>query len=193
VGIGNRFEHFLSPVIQKVSTAEMQSAEHNPAAIASEGATEETTGEPHTTPINESEEGSAHEKELEWTLMGISILAAFGGWGLAWVFYIKRPDLPDRVTATLGGVYTTVLNKYYVDEIYRAVVVSPLVTGSTKVLWRGIDTGVIDATVNEAGHGAQEISDGVRRQQSGNIRSYAGWVAAGAALVIIYMVWMGTK
>ena len=193
VGIGNRFEHFLSPVIQKVSTAEMQSAEHNPAAIASEGATEETTGEPHTTPINESEEGSAHEKELEWTLMGISILAAFGGWGLAWVFYIKRPDLPDRVTATLGGLYTTVLNKYYVDEIYRAVVVSPLVTGSTKVLWRGIDTGVIDATVNEAGHGAQEISDGVRRQQSGNIRSYAGWVAAGAALVIIYMVWMGTK
>jgi NADH-quinone oxidoreductase subunit L len=47
--------------------------------------------------------------------------------------------------------------------------------------------------VNEAAGGAQEVSDALRRQQSGNIRSYAGWVAAGAAAVIAYMVWMGAR
>ncbi len=193
VGIGNRFEHFLSPVIQKVSTTEMQVAESNTAGIAAEGATAGHTGEPHTTPVNESEEGSAHEKKLEVTLMGISILAAFSGLGLAWFFYIKRKDLPERISASLGGVYTTVLNKYYVDEIYQAAIINPLVALSDKVLWRGIDVGVIDASVNSLGRGTKDVSDGVRQQQSGNIRSYAGWVAAGAALVIVYMVWMGTR
>ncbi len=38
-----------------------------------------------------------------------------------------------------------------------------------------------------------QVSDNVRHMQSGNLRSYAGWVAAGAAVVIAYMVWMGVR
>jgi NADH-quinone oxidoreductase subunit L len=140
--------------------------------------------------VSEGEE-SAHEKQMEYTLMGVSILAAFGGLGFAWLLYIKRRDLPERITATLGGVYNTVLNKYYVDDIYQAAIITPINVFSTRVLWKGIDAGVIDGTVNESARGAMEVSDGVRQQQSGNIRSYAGWVAAGAAAVIAYMVWMG--
>jgi NADH-quinone oxidoreductase subunit L len=52
---------------------------------------------------------------------------------------------------------------------------------------------MIDATVNNSAEGAREVSDSVRHMQSGNIRSYAGWVAAGAAVVVFYMVWMGTR
>ncbi len=52
---------------------------------------------------------------------------------------------------------------------------------------------LIDATVNNGAEGAREVSDSVRHMQSGNIRSYAGWVAAGAAVVVFYMVWMGTR
>ncbi len=50
---------------------------------------------------------------------------------------------------------------------------------------------MIDASVNESAHAAREVSDDVRHMQSGNLRSYAGWVAAGGAVVIAYMVWMG--
>jgi NADH-quinone oxidoreductase subunit L len=194
VGIGNRFGHFLSPVISKAPAAQSEAAgvrnESETATAGEHATTPLATGEPHTTPVSEGEE-SAHEKQLEYTLMGVSILAAFGGLFFAWVLYYKRRDLPERITATLGGVYETVLNKYYVDEIYQAVVITPINVFSTKVLWKGIDANIIDGTVNESARGAMGVSDGVRQQQSGNIRSYAGWVAAGAAAVIAYMVWMG--
>ena len=51
----------------------------------------------------------------------------------------------------------------------------------------------VAGTLNASAHGAQETGGVFRRLQSGNIRSYAGWVAAGAAVVVIYMVWMGTR
>jgi len=47
--------------------------------------------------------------------------------------------------------------------------------------------------VNNAADGARHVSDEVRQMQSGNVRSYAGWIAAGAAAVIAYMIWMGVR
>jgi NADH-quinone oxidoreductase subunit L len=80
-----------------------------------------------------------------------------------------------------------------VDELYAALFVKPLVDGSSRILWHGIDQDVIDATLDNSARGAREVSDSVRHMQSGNLRSYAGWIAAGAALVIAYMVWTGTR
>jgi NADH-quinone oxidoreductase subunit L len=134
-----------------------------------------------------------YEYLSERELTGISVAAALLGFLLAWQLYHRKPELPQKIAASLGGFYETVLHKYYVDEIYAAVFVKPLITGSTKLLWHGIDQDVIDATVNNSAEGAQEVSDAVRHMQSGNIRSYAGWVAAGAAVVIFYMVWIGTR
>jgi NADH-quinone oxidoreductase subunit L len=56
-----------------------------------------------------------------------------------------------------------------------------------------IDAGAIDGTVNEAAEATRDVSNSVRRMQSGNIRSYAGWVALGGAAVVAYMVWLGVK
>ena len=133
-------------------------------------------------------EGSGN---TEWLLMGISVLFAFGGLLLAYVLYVSKPYLPQKIADSLGAFYNAVLNKYYVDEIYAKVFVKPLVDGSTSVLWQGVDRKVIDNTVNDAADAARHVSDEVRHMQSGNLRSYAGWVAAGAAVIIAYMVWMG--
>ncbi len=181
VGIGNRFEHFLAPTMQTVATVESPAGMHA------------VSGEPTPTPINKSEEGGEHEKNLEMTLMVTSVLLAVAGFGLAWFLYYKRRDLPAKISDKLGGVYAMVLNKYYVDELYYNAIIHPLVQGSTKVLWRGVDAGIIDGTVNNAALGAKHASDNVRHMQSGNVRSYAGWVATGAALVLLYMIWMGTR
>jgi hypothetical protein len=51
---------------------------------------------------------------------------------------------------------------------------------------------VIDATVNNSADAARHVSDEVRHMQSGNLRSYAGWIAAGSAVVIAYMIWEWT-
>ncbi len=133
-------------------------------------------------------EGSGN---TEWLLMGVSVLFAFAGLILAYVLYVSKPYLPEKIADALNGFYTTVLNKYYVDEIYAKLFVKPLVDGSTSILWQGVDRKVIDDNVNNAADGARHVSDEVRHMQSGNLRSYAGWIAAGAAILIAYMVWLG--
>jgi NADH-quinone oxidoreductase subunit L len=78
-----------------------------------------------------------------------------------------------------------VYNKYFIDEAYDSAVVHPVVDGSRSLLWRTIDAGAIDGTVNGVGTTARGIGNGLRHFQSGYIRSYAGWVVAGAILVVI--------
>ncbi|MGH9581213.1 MAG: NADH-quinone oxidoreductase subunit L, partial [Terriglobales bacterium] len=141
------------------------------------------------------EEVVAHPTDvgLEHLLTLLSVLAAALGFALAWLLYYKRPELPERITAALGGLYRAVAGKYYVDEGYQAVFVQPLVEGSTEILWRGVDVALIDASFDQAAAGARGVSGALRKMQSGNLRSYAGWVAAGAALVLAYMLWMATR
>jgi NADH-quinone oxidoreductase subunit L len=122
-----------------------------------------------------------------------SVAAAGLGLLLAWVLYKRRPDLPDRIAASIHGLYSAVANKYWIDEFYFWIFVKPLIAISGVVFWRGIDQGVIDATLDGSARGARELSDEVRHMQSGNLRSYAGWVAIGATAVIAYMVWVGTR
>ncbi len=163
VGYGNRFEHFLAPVFQG------------------------TTGiAPETAPESAS-------STLEYLLMGVSVSVAGLGWFLAYLLYSRVPQLPARIAAGLGGLYRAVANKYYIDELYAVLFVKPLIDGSTTILWHGVDQGVIDAAVNDSADAARHVSDNVRHMQSGNLRSYAGWVAAGGAVVIAYMVWMGVR
>jgi NADH-quinone oxidoreductase subunit L len=159
-----RFDKFLAPVF------------HPTAAVQGE------TAAPH------SEQGPS-----EGLLASVSLAVAGLGLFLAWLLYMKQPELPQRIATALGGFYETVSHKYYIDEIYAALIVKPLVDGSTRILWHTVDQGVIDNTLNESADGARDVSDTVRHMQSGNIRSYAGWIAAGAAGVIAFMIWMGTR
>ena len=137
--------------------------------------------------------GEAASRGTELLLMGISVTVAVLGFAFAYVLYVSKPYLPQRIADALGGLYQTVLDKYYVDELYTKLFIKPLVDGSTSILWQGVDRKVIDDSVNHAADGARSISDNVRHMQSGNLRSYAGWIAAGSAVVIAYMIWMGVR
>ena len=163
VGIGGRFEHFLAPVFQS-------------------GGTELS-----------SETAEAASTSTEYLLMAVSVAAAVLGFLLSWTLYYRSPGVPARIAEGLGSLYRAVANKYYVDELYALLFVKPVVDGSTEILWHGVDQGVIDAIVNNSADSARHVSDNLRHMQSGNLRSYAGWVAAGGALVIAYMVWMGVR
>jgi NADH-quinone oxidoreductase subunit L len=165
VGYGNRFEHFLAPAF----------------------------AEPAREVAQETAREAAADSSLEHMLMGVSISVAALGWLLAYLLYYRLPKLPARIAESLGGFYRAVANKYYVDELYAILFVKPVVDGSTTILWRGVDQGLIDATVNNGADSARHVSDNLRHMQSGNLRSYAGWVAAGGAAVIAYMIWMGVR
>ena len=137
--------------------------------------------------------GEAASRGTELLLMGISVVIAFSGAILAWFLYISKPYLPQKIADGLNGFYEAVLNKYYVDEFYRRIFIKPLIDASTNILWQGVDRKIIDDTVNNAADGARHVSDEVRHMQSGNLRSYAGWIAAGSAALIAFMIWMGVR
>jgi NADH-quinone oxidoreductase subunit L len=135
----------------------------------------------------------AESERLEMLFTAISVAAALLGLFFAWLLYQRRPQWPRQIADAMGGFYQAVLHKYYVDELYGTLFVKPLIDASSRILWHGIDQAGIDATLDHSAHGARQLSDSLRRMQSGNLRSYAGWVSAGAAVVIAYMIWMGTR
>jgi NADH-quinone oxidoreductase subunit L len=174
MGGHNEVEHFLAPVME------------SPAIAGEKSATEVRVLDPSSRP----EQKPTNE---EWLLAITSVAAALIGLFFAYLLYYKRPELPDRITAKMHGIYTMVLHKYYIDEGYGAIFVKPLLALSTVVLWRGVDQGVIDGLVNGAGSASQGVGGELRRMQSGNIRSYAAWVAIGAAAILGYMVWLAVS
>ena len=126
--------------------------------------------------------------DLVHALTGMPVIIALLGLLIAWWFYIKSPETPKKLAQSVRWLYTLVLHKYYIDELYNAVIVQPLLWISTNVLWKVIDEGAIDGTVNGVGRGMRESGGQLREIQSGNARSYATWVVIGAAGVTVLML-----
>ena len=125
---------------------------------------------------------------LELGLAAISVAAALAGLALADLFYRRRPGVLGAQAAG-NPLYRLVANKFYIDEIYEAIIVTPVLVFSRLVLYTAIDLGLIRGTGSLAAFVTRTLGSGTRRMQSGNIRSYAGWLAAGAAVVILAMTY----
>ena len=136
-------------------------------------------------------EAAAHALEIPLAI--VAVIAALVGLFVAYWLYLKQPGKADSLAKSLHGVYTTLLNKYYVDEIYSAAIIRPLMWISTNILWKAVDVNVIDGTVNGIASGTTALGDGVRHAQSGNTRSYAVWVVIGAVVIIAVIFWPHAK
>jgi NADH-quinone oxidoreductase subunit L len=122
---------------------------------------------------------------LELGLMATSVSFAASGIALAYLFYVARPELPGQLAEGARSVYTVLLNKYYVDEIYEAAIVRPIVQGS-RLLWRWFDVAVVDGAVNGAASFVAGNARIWRRLQTGNVQHYAASLLVGAAVVLAY-------
>ncbi len=136
-------------------------------------------GEPH--PIE-------HSLELWMALWAVAI--ALAGAGLAWLLYNRKPGVPGWLATQLPGFYRTLLNKYYVDELYDVVIVRPLVAVSDRVLFRIVDARLIDGIgVNGTARGIRAVAaNGLKYAQSGLTQSYVFFMIVGAVAVVGYLL-----
>jgi NADH-quinone oxidoreductase subunit L len=125
---------------------------------------------------------------LERGLAVISVLVAALGLYIAYVFYYKKPRTAAALAGRAPALYHLVENKFYIDEIYSVLIVAPLLMFSRLFLGGLIDGGIVSGSGAAAGASTRGLSSLVRRIQSGNIRSYAGWLAIGAAAVLLIMI-----
>ncbi len=155
LGGSNKFEHWLAPVF-----AGAHGAGHG------------------------AEHGSAHSAGLEMGLMALAVAIAVAGTLLAYFFYVKRRDIPENFAIKHPALYALVRDKYYVDEIFYAVIIFPLVLFSRKVLWRIVDMKIVDGMVNLVGYLSRGTSYVVRFAETGQVQTYGVMVLAAVAVIL---------
>jgi NADH-quinone oxidoreductase subunit L len=156
----NHFEHFLDPVF--ASTAAMHGASALNADQVSYG--------------------------LERGLAAISLLVAAAGFYAAYTLYYRKPGKATELALGARPVYETLENKYWVDAIYESFIVLPLLMLTRGVLELIFERGVVNGTGRASATVTRGFAWFARKQISGNIRSYAGWLAIGAAAVLAVMI-----
>ncbi|MBU4231357.1 MAG: NADH-quinone oxidoreductase subunit L, partial [Proteobacteria bacterium] len=124
---------------------------------------------------------------FEITMMMFAMAVAGAGIYMAYKMYLKRPDLPEKITAKIPFIYNLVYHKYYVDELYDATVVEPIKNGSD-FLWHGVDENIIDGAVNGSATTVGWLSSHLRKLETGFVQSYALAILIGAVLVTGYLI-----
>jgi NADH-quinone oxidoreductase subunit L len=134
---------------------------------------------------------SGHEKaEGSLGLMFFSVLLGVAGILMAWVFYVKQPQIPEKFSETYQPTYDLLLNKYRFDEMYDALFVNPT-KRLANFLWQGFDNSVVDGMVNGIARCIEVSSNGLRRLQSGYLQQYAlGMVFGIVVIVSVYLLVM---
>jgi NADH-quinone oxidoreductase subunit L len=145
--------------------------------------------EPVTAPAAEFFRLQVAEGATEWLLIGAAVV--IGLLGLVWGYLatVRRQIVPAREAQPDVGLASLVFHKYYIDEIYDALVVRPLVWLSRVVLWRGVDQGLIDGV---AVNGPARLSLGLgwvgSRLQSGQVGFYVILFMIGALWILRVVV-----
>ena len=205
MGGANQFEHWLEPVFaHEVVVGHDAPADgaHDPAQAGVQeaavrgdlGAIGDGAAATHMV-ADMTLDAHAHAEEVktEWTLASLSLVWVLLGLLIGSWIYIKRLDLADGLRRLAGGVPHRILeNKYYVDEAYEASIVKPGFAFSRTVLWKAVDTGLIDGLlVNGTAVGVAICSSLLRLFQNGMVRFYAWVFTAGMALFMIYLTFSG--
>ena len=160
LGGSNHFEHFLDSVF--ASTAAL----HGASAVNADQVSH----------------------SLELGLAAISVLVALAGFAVAWLFYYRKPGTAVALARRFQPIYSLVDHKFYVDEFYRNFIVTPMLAVTRLVLFGVVDRGIVSGGPATGAAATRGLGDLTRRIQSGNIRSYAGWLALGAAAVLAVMI-----
>jgi NADH-quinone oxidoreductase subunit L len=148
---------------------------------------------------------------LELGLMAVSVGVALMGWWLAYSFYLKNPAWPERLMTRYRKLYLTLLNKYWVDEIYDMLFVnrtkdlgnflsqfdlkvidggvngSAFMTRLTGSISGFIDYWVVDFAVRRSDL-IYYLSYPLRRIQTGVVQNYAAMTVAGILMIVCYFL-----
>jgi NADH-quinone oxidoreductase subunit L len=125
-------------------------------------------------------------KSLDIKLSVAAVVVAVLGWFIAHVFYSRKNDRARNLATSAGPIYSLLVKKYGIDELYHATIVQPLTLGSRYVLgWIG-EGAIIRGSAWLLAGIATLLGEFLRRWQSGNLRSYSAWLAAGAAVLLIF-------
>ncbi len=128
---------------------------------------------------------SGLDHTTEFILMGVSVAGALAALLFAYTRYVKNAHVPVGDQVKRNALAKISLNKYYVDEIYAALITRPL-DALSRFFFKVVDKAGIDGIVNGLGSGANEASKGFRLLQAGNVGFYLFMMVAGIIALLVY-------
>ena len=182
----NYFERTLAPVVSEVPETAGSTSEKPVELHWLSPAPQAIDGKPAVQPAESSSRADAVPsqeaitQERLFTL--ISVLIALTGISIGWFMFSNQP---------LRQMPRLLENKYYVDEIYEATVIQPILVVSREGLWKIFDLGVIDGLVHGLGRTVVNFGKTVRYMQIGFVRVYAAIILAGAIIIVGYFAYNG--
>jgi NADH-quinone oxidoreductase subunit L len=129
----------------------------------------------------------AHGGFVAFMLMVLSVVVVAAGLTLAWVMYMSTPVRPEAIGRPRTLVHAFLLNAWYVDRLYDAAIVRPLLALSG-YLARAVDLGLIDGIVNGLGRVVVGWAASLRRVQTGYVVNYALTMLAGVVLFLAFLL-----
>jgi NADH-quinone oxidoreductase subunit L len=140
-------------------------------------------------PVFESGHGAEAPHAIppsEYTLVAASIAIVALGILAAWHLWLKRPGLPQLIALRFPAPYSLLRGKYYVDELYDAVVVRPY-NALSQFAWKVIDDGLIDGLLVGGTAAVVKWQSGISsRWQSGSVPTYVTVFFGGVVAILIY-------
>jgi NADH-quinone oxidoreductase subunit L len=131
---------------------------------------------------------NSHSNMEEIILMSVTVIGAiFAIWFARFVF-LKNPRFAFKVSVKFKGIYNLLLNKYFVDELYDAAVITPIAKGSERVLWIFTDVNVIDGLINGSASLINFISRKIRKIQTGVTQFYAFVMMLGIVIALFWII-----
>ncbi|MFM7339633.1 MAG: NADH-quinone oxidoreductase subunit L, partial [Bacteroidota bacterium] len=130
----------------------------------------------------------AHSLALEWGLMAGSLCIAIIGILIATSLYKKSSNKPDELASKNKSIYALLWNKYWVDEIYHAVIVRPTYTMSLEALWKIFDVKIVDGIVNGSARSIAVWAESLRKIQTGIAQNYALLMLLGIVGIMLWMI-----
>ena len=124
---------------------------------------------------------------MEWGLMGLSVALAAVSASFAYTFYVKHPERPKALAERFKKTHDMLYNKYFVDEVYFARIINPLIDIS-KGLWAHIDVNFIDKTTYKLTDFVRSTGTGLKALQNGSLQQYATYIALGVVVLIVYVL-----
>jgi len=117
-------------------------------------------------------------------VMSVSIAVAIGGLLIAFVMYLKKTELPDKIASAFQPVHRLLFNKYWIDELYSKTLVQSVLRASEKIILGIIDTKIIEGIVNGVPALIGAFSRKFRQVQTGMLSSYALVMALGVLVIV---------
>lgn len=135
--------------------------------------------------------GAAAHEGIDWVIAGSSTVLAVLAMGLAWKIYVAKSWDADELAARCGILYRLSFHKFYIDEIYAALI-KVLVDGIARVLY-WLDVYIVDGIVNGLGGVVRLASGWLSPAENGQAQSYAGVYLCGVIILLAYGVYFAAK